>query len=87
MNIELIQNFCSVQGYDELYNPEDSDVLEEEDMTVDDGIKHCSYIFIVLVSKLMALLHECHSCGLLVTLYTFIIGTLLVVNGKYTDGH
>ena len=46
MNIELIQNFCSVQGYDELYNPEDSDVLEEEDMTVDDGIKHCSYIFI-----------------------------------------
>ena len=56
-------------------------------MTVDDGIKHCSYNYIVLVSKLMALLHECHSCGLLVTLYTSIKGTLLVVNGKYTDGH
>ena len=42
MNIELIQNFCSVQGYDELYNPEDSDVLEEEDVTVDDGVKDCS---------------------------------------------
>ena len=38
-------------------------------------------------SQLMALFHRCHSCGQEVKLETFIIGTLLVVNCTYPDGH
>ena len=86
MNLQLIQNFCSIQGHDESYNPaEDDDVLEEENVTVDDGIKDRK--FIVFESQLMALFHRCHSCGQEVKLETSVIGTLLVVNGTCPDGH
>ena len=77
--------YCSVPECDESYNPEDSNVLEEEDVSVDDGIKDRK--FIVFESQLMALFHRCHSCGLEVKLKTSIIGTLLVVNGTCPDGH
>ena len=54
-------------------------------MTVDDEIKDCK--FIVFESQLMALFHWYHSCGLEVKLETFVVGTLLVVNGTCPDGH
>ena len=55
---------------------------EEEDVTVDDGIKDHKF-----ESKLMTLFHMCHSCVLEVKLETSIVGTLLVVIGIYPDGH
>ena len=55
----------------------------EEDVKVDNGIKDCT----VFESQLMTLFRRCHSCGLGVKLETSIVGTLLVVNGIYPDGH
>ena len=54
-------------------------------MTVDDGIK--DHKFIVFGSQLMKLFCRCHSCGLEAKLETYIVGTLLVVNGICSDGH
>ena len=54
------------------YNPEDSNIVEKEDMTVGDGIKE---------SQQMTLFHRCHNCALEVKLETSVVGTLLVING------
>ena len=60
-----------MSGYDESYNLEDSDIMEEEDKTVDDKIKDCK--FMVLESQLMTQFHRCHSCGLEVKLETSVV--------------
>ena len=59
--------------------------MEEEDVKVDDGIKDRK--FIVFESQLMTQFRRRHSCGLEVKLKTSIVGTLLVVNGIFPDGH
>ena len=56
-------------------------MLEEEDVTVNDGIKDRK--FIVFESQLTALFHRCQA----VKLETSVLGTLLVVNGTCPDGH
>ena len=50
---------------------------EEEDVTVDDGIK--DHKFIAFESQKMTLFCRCHSCGLEVKLETCNVGALLVV--------
>ena len=45
---------------------------------MDDEIKDCK--FIAFESQLMALFHQCHSCGLELKLETSVVGTLLVAH-------
>ena len=71
-----MQNYSSVQGYDESYNVEDSYIIEEEDVKVDDGITDRK--FIVFESQLITLFHRYHICGLEVKLETSIVGKWLM---------
>ena len=60
-----------MSGYDKSYNLEDSDIMEEEDTTVDDKIKDRKLM--VLESQLMTQFRRCHSCGLEVKLETSVV--------------
>ena len=73
-----------MQRYDESYNPEDRDIMEEEDVKVDDRIKDRKLVY---ESQQMTLFRRCHSCGLEVKSVTSIVGILLVVNDICSDGH
>ena len=84
-NSELL--LTNIHGYNESYNLDDSDIMEEEGVTMDDGIKN--HTFIVFESQLMTPLHRCHtcSCGIEVKLETSVVGTLFMVNYIRPNGY